>query len=81
MKATVVYDEHGDIIAISKTLDLKRAGSKFVKAGMIPGKGQRTLDVELTEEIAKMHLGDIHMRYRVDSVTSKLVKREHAITA
>ncbi len=81
MKATVVYDEHDQIIAISKVADLKRAGSKFVKAGIMPGKGQRTLDVELTEELASMRLRDVHKHYHVNRVTSKLVKREHAITA
>ena len=36
MKATVVHDENGRIIAISKAVDLEEAGSKFTRAGIIP---------------------------------------------
>jgi len=80
MKATVVHDEHDQIIAISKDVDLKQAGSKFVKAGIMPGKGQRVLHVELTAELEKMHLRDLHKHYQVDHSKSKLVKKENAIT-
>jgi hypothetical protein len=52
MKLTVVHDKKGNIIAISEVVDLKAAGSNFVEAGIIPGKGQLKLDVELTEEMA-----------------------------
>jgi hypothetical protein len=38
MKATILHDEHGKVIAVSKIGDLKEAGSKFTKVGMIPGK-------------------------------------------
>jgi len=80
MKATVVYDENGQIIAISKAVDLREAGSKFTEAGIIPGEGQHALEVELTEELASMRLRDIHQHYRLDRMTSKLVKRPHTVT-
>jgi hypothetical protein len=80
MKAVVVYNEHGQIIAISKAVDLRQAGSKFARAGVIPGEAQHVLDVDLTGELASMHLRDIHQHYHVDRVTSKLVRREHDIT-
>jgi hypothetical protein len=48
--------------------------------GVIPGEGQYALDVELTEELSGMRLSDIHQSYEVDRATSRLVKREHAIT-
>ena len=47
MKATILHDEHGEIIAISKIGNLKEAGSKFLKASMVPGAGQRALEIEL----------------------------------
>jgi hypothetical protein len=80
MKAVVVHDERGQITAISKAVDLNQAGSKFVSMGLIPGEGQYALDVELTEELSGMRLPDIHQSYKVDRATSRLVKREHAIT-
>ena len=60
--------------------DLNQAGNKFVSMGVIPGEGQYALDVELTEELSGMRLSDIHQSYEVDRATSRLVKREHAIT-
>ncbi|MGD0934459.1 MAG: hypothetical protein ABR922_07780 [Streptosporangiaceae bacterium] len=80
MKAVVVHDERGQITAISKAVDLNQAGNKFVSMGVIPGEGQYALDVELTEELSGMRLSDIHQSYEVDRATSRLVKREHAIT-
>ena len=40
MKATVLHDENGHIIGISKVMDAKVAGSKAIEAGIIPGKGR-----------------------------------------
>jgi hypothetical protein len=80
MKATVVYDEGGEIIAISKEIDPREAGSGFTEVAIIPGEGQHAFDVELTGELAGMRLRDIHQRYRVDRVASKLVERQHTVT-
>ena len=80
MKATVVYDENGEIIAISKAVDLREAGSKFTEAGIIPGEGQYALDVELRGELASMRLRDIHQNYSFDRAASKLVKRSYTVT-
>ena len=74
MKLTIVHDENGHIIALSQVVDLKQARSKFVEVGVIPGKGQRTLDFELTGEFDQMPLREIYRLYRVDHTTSKLVR-------
>jgi hypothetical protein len=50
MKATVLHDERGEIIAISKIHNLQASGSKFTKVGMLPAAGQRILEVELSAE-------------------------------
>ena len=50
MKVSVLHDEHGQIIAISKLEDIRAAGSKFSRVGMIPGKGQRIAEILLSEE-------------------------------
>jgi hypothetical protein len=50
------------------------AGGKVIGAGMAPGKGQRILDVDLTGELDSTRLLEFHKHYRVDRVTSKLVK-------
>jgi hypothetical protein len=74
VKATILYDEHGAILAISKAVDLKAAGSKFSKVGMVPRRGQRLIEAELSREDAARPLRDLHTAYRVDPATSKLVK-------
>jgi hypothetical protein len=71
MKLTIVHDKKGNIVAISEVVDLKAVGSNFVEAGIIPGKGQLKLDVELAEEISAW---DVYKLYRVDLAASKLVK-------
>ena len=76
MKSTILHDEHGEIVAISKIGNLKEAGSKFVKVGMVPGAGQRVLEIELSREEEKRTLRDLHAEYRVDLATSKLIKKE-----
>lgn len=38
MKLTVVHDEHGHIIALSKVVDLKQVGSKFAEVASYPEK-------------------------------------------
>jgi hypothetical protein len=76
VKATILHDEHGRILAISKAEDLKKAGSKFATASLIPGPGQRKLEIELSEEQEKRPLPELHEEYRVDLTTSKLVKKD-----
>jgi hypothetical protein len=71
MKLTVLHDKKGTIIAVSEVSDLKKAGSNFGEVGVIPGKGQLKIDVELAEEIATW---DVYKLYRVDREASKLVK-------
>ncbi len=75
MKATLLHDEHGRILAISTPVDLKKAGSKFTQVGMVPGPGQRKLEVELSEEHHKK-MAELHRGYYVDLATSKLVKKD-----
>jgi hypothetical protein len=74
MKATILHDEHGQIIAVSKIVDLKKSGSKFTKVGMIPGPGQRMLEIDLGE-LESRPLNELHQEYRVDVATSKLVRK------
>jgi hypothetical protein len=78
MKATILHDEHGQILGIAGIVDLKAAGSKFTQVGSVPGPGQRTLEIELSGELEKKPLPELHRDYRIDLTTSKLVKRELA---
>ena len=50
MRVSILHDEHGRILSISKPVDLKRAGSKFTSFGMVPGAGQRLIEVDLSED-------------------------------
>lgn len=74
MKATILYDEHGTILAISKAVDLKAAGSKFSKVGMVPRRGQRLIEAELSGEDDARPLRELHTAYRVDPASAKLVR-------
>jgi hypothetical protein len=76
MKATVVHDDRGDIVAIAKLVDLARAGSKFTRAGLLPTDGQRVVEIELSEEQAARPAREIHASYRVDPATSRLVQKD-----
>jgi hypothetical protein len=76
MKATLLHDEHGRILAISTAVDLKKAGSKFTKVGMVPGPGQRHLEIELGNEHEKRALSELHKEFHVDLASSKLVKSD-----
>jgi hypothetical protein len=74
MKVTLLHDEQGRILAISTDVDLKTVGSKFTNVGMLPGPGQRTLEMEISGEPDKSALLELHRHFRVDRATSKLVK-------
>jgi hypothetical protein len=74
MKTTILHDEHGRIVSVSKVGDLKAAGSKFTKVGMIPGPGQKLVEIELSDEDEKLPLSELHGLYRVDVASAKLVK-------
>jgi len=75
MKVTVLHDEHGHILAIAKNVDLKKAGSKFVRVGMIPTSGQRVLEIDVGREHERKPLRELHNEYRVDVAKSKLVRK------
>jgi hypothetical protein len=75
MRASVLHDEQGEIIAISKIVDPQASGSKFASAGMVPAPGQTLLEVELAADDADRPLRELHQRYRVDASAAKLVKR------
>ena len=77
MKASILHDEHGRILSISKSVDLKGSGSKFTSFGMVPGAGQRFVEVELSAADAKRPLRELHARYRVDTASQKLVGKAH----
>ena len=76
MKVSIVHDEHGRIISISKIGNLKKAGSKFVKVGMVPGPGQRLIEIELNGEQERKTLTELHRDFLVDPATSKLMKKD-----
>jgi len=75
MKVTVVHDDHGEIVSIAKIGDLAQAGSKFTRAGLLPGEGQSVVEIELDEEQAARPVREIHASYRVDPASSTLVQK------
>ena len=77
MKTMTLHNEHGHILSVSKVGDLKAAGSKFASVGMVPGAGQKLVKVELSSEDERRPLHELHARYRVDTVSAKLVDKKH----
>ena len=75
MKATFLHDQDGRILAISKAVDLKQAGSEFTRVGMVAGRGQQLLELHLAEEHASKSLRELHEQFQIDLATSKLVKK------
>jgi len=78
MKATFLCDNDGCILAIAKPVDLKQAGSKFTRAGMVARAGQRLLELDLAEEHAGKSLRELHEHFQIDIAASKLVTRQKA---
>ena len=75
MKTTILHDEHGKILSVAKVGDFKGAGSKFARVGMVPGPGQRLVEIELSDADHKRPLHELHAHYRIDVATAKLVKK------
>lgn len=75
MKTSILHDEQGQILAVSRPVELKAAGSKFTSFGMVAGEGQHLADVELSEEDSRLPLGELHTRYRIDTGSSRLVRK------
>jgi hypothetical protein len=76
MKATILHDEQGRIIAISKVVDLKKVGSNFIKAGMVPRPTERVLEVDLDGDLESMPILELHENYHVDVIGLKLLKKK-----
>lgn len=75
MKATVLYDEHGRILAVSQVEDRDQAGSTFDSVGMVPGPGQRALEAEFPDDLAERAPASLHEEFRVDPVSGSLVRK------
>jgi hypothetical protein len=75
MKAQILHDEHGQILAVSKIGDLPGSGSGFARAGMMAGPGQQLVEVELSAADDALPVRDLHAEYRVDPTSSRLVQK------
>ena len=75
MRASLLYDGQGHILAISKSTDLAASGSKFTQAGMVAAAGQTLVELELSAEDSQRPLRELHETYRVDPATKTLVRR------
>jgi hypothetical protein len=75
MKINVLHDEAGEIIAISKVPDLKAAGSKFHRASIQAGRGQRLVEIQLRDEHKRKSLVELHNEHFVDPLTATLIKK------
>jgi hypothetical protein len=76
MKATILFDERGKILGISKSVNPRHTGSKFTSHGVVPGAGHRVIEVSLSHEDQDRPLRELHGQYRVDVAALKLVKHK-----
>jgi hypothetical protein len=74
MKLSVVADQHGNIVSITQPGDVGDKVSGIMKAGVEPGKGQTIHEIQMTKELEKMNLLDIHKGYKVDLKKGTLIK-------
>jgi hypothetical protein len=75
MKALILHDEHGKIVAVSRVVDPQVSGSKFTAYGMLPRAGQKVLEIELDKDLESKPLREFHEHYHVDVARSKFVKK------
>jgi hypothetical protein len=75
MKALILYDEQGKIIAVSRVVDPQAHGSKFTSYGMIPRAGQKVLEIELDKDLESKPLREFHEHHQVDVARSKLARK------
>jgi hypothetical protein len=73
MKITILHDDHGQIIATSKTAD--SAPGEFKGLGIIPRKGQKLLEIELSGGLEHAPIHELYKHYHIDVHNSKLVKK------
>ena len=76
MKLAIIYGQDGRIVATSRAVDLKEAGSKFSNAAMLPGQGQRLVEIDLADGLESVPNHELHNDYQIDVDTSKLVKKK-----
>ncbi|MFZ0088274.1 MAG: hypothetical protein WAL63_02120 [Solirubrobacteraceae bacterium] len=76
MKITVAHDSSGEIVSMAKIGDLAQAGSKFTRAGLVPGGDQKVVEIDLSDEQAARPMREIHASYRVDPATSTLLPKD-----
>lgn len=78
MKVTVVADKQGQIISVSQFGDVGEKVSGILKAGVVTEPGQTMHEVELSGDLEKVSLLDLHKGFRLDSAVAgrpMLVKR------
>jgi hypothetical protein len=76
MKASIIHDEHGKILSIAKIGNIQAAGSKFHRAGLIPGPGQLLTEVELSTDEDKRPLRELHEQFHINLASRTLVPRK-----
>ena len=75
MKATILYDEKGKIIAISENLEGDRLGVKRGRVGLIvPNKQHKSLVLDLSSHLKESTLLEIHNKHKVDIGKSRLIR-------
>ena len=76
MKVSIVSDQKGNIVSVSKFGDIGDKISGIVKAGIVLEAGHTIHEIDLPAELEQSSLLDIHKGFRLDVATGagKLTK-------
>jgi kynurenine formamidase len=67
-KVPVHYDEDGQILS---TVEVTDVGANLPGVSIIPEKNHKVSEIELTDDLAKTSLLDIHTKFKADVKQSK----------
>jgi hypothetical protein len=74
MKLSIVSDQHGNIVSITRPGDVGDKVSGIMKAGVEAAHGQTVHEIDVPRELENVDLLDLHKGYRVDLKKGTLVK-------
>ena len=66
MKAFVLCDEHGKVIAIGRPEEVEGEPSESEIERLVPQSGQRAYEIDLPAELEKVPLLKLNYQFRVD---------------
>jgi hypothetical protein len=76
VKLSVLHDQDGKVLALSRSGPPAATGSGYAKVGILPRQGQMVTEVELGKDLEAVPLLELHKKCRVDAAKARLVPQE-----